>query len=170
MGHEPRPHHPRHLEGRREVTEYTSDPTVKIIENARLDGVRPGDHLVWEHTREVDGVTTTVRREGVAHRRDEHGTWWTKDGMWITTGEVKDTTLTIRRTVQDLSTDFEATIVAHDKDADIEAVVDGETWRTREAIRGRNGCWYPLWRLGVRARLSVLPEAITPNTWKVEEK
>ena len=147
-----------------------SDPNVKTIENASTDDVHPGDHLTRARVWETCGVTVTDRREGIAHHRNDEGDWYTKEGMWLTNSEGKDTTLTIRRTVQDLSTDFEATIVAHDKDADIKAVVDGETWRTREAIRGRNGCWYPLWRLGVRARLSVLPEAITPNTWKVEEK
>lgn len=73
-----------------------TDRNMQVIENARLDGVRPGDHLVWEYTREVDGVTITVRREGVAHHRDRAGHWCTKVGMWITEAAYGGD-LTIRR-------------------------------------------------------------------------
>ena len=76
-----------------------SKKNVKIIENASLDEVRPGDHLTWEHTREVDGVTVTVRREGVAGARYGNADWYTKDGMWITEGEGEGVTLTIRRPI-----------------------------------------------------------------------
>ena len=60
------------------------EKNVQIIENARLDDVRPGDHLTWEYAREVDGVTITVRREGVAAGRYGNADWYTKAGMWIT--------------------------------------------------------------------------------------
>ena len=73
-----------------------SKKNVQVIKNARLDDVQPGDHLTWEHTREVDGVTITVRREGVAGARYGNADWYTKDGMWIT--EVGHAgALTIRR-------------------------------------------------------------------------
>lgn len=52
-------------------------PNVKIIENAALDDVRPGDHLTWERVTTIDGVTITTRYEGIAHHRDEDGDWWT---------------------------------------------------------------------------------------------
>ena len=61
-----------------------SEKNVQIIENARLDDVRPGDHLTWEYAREVGGVTIAVRREGVAAGRYGNADWYTKDGMWIT--------------------------------------------------------------------------------------
>ena len=75
-----------------------SKKNVQVIENARLDDVQPGDHLTWEHTREVDGVTITVRREGVAAGRYGNADWYTKDGMWITESNLGGT-LTIRRQI-----------------------------------------------------------------------
>lgn len=75
-----------------------NDQNMQIIENATLDDVRPGDHLVWEYAREVDGVTITVRREGVAGARYGNADWYTKDGMWITDSRQGDT-LTIRRPI-----------------------------------------------------------------------
>ena len=75
-----------------------NDPNVKIIENATLDDVRPGDHLVWEYTREVDGVTITARREGIAACRYGNADWYTKDGLWITDVNFPGT-LTIRRPI-----------------------------------------------------------------------
>ena len=75
-----------------------NDQNMQIIENATLDDVRPGDHLVWEYAREVDGVTITVRREGVAGARYGNVDWYTKDGMWITDSRQGDT-LTIRRPI-----------------------------------------------------------------------
>ena len=75
-----------------------SKKNVQVIENARLDDVQPGDHLTWEHTREVDGVTITVRREGVAGARYGNVDWYTKDGMWITDSRQGDA-LTIRRPI-----------------------------------------------------------------------
>ena len=75
-----------------------SKKNVQVIENARLDDVIPGDHLVWEYTREVDGVTITVRREGVAGARYGNVDWYTKDGMWITEANLAGA-LTIRRLI-----------------------------------------------------------------------
>ena len=75
-----------------------SEKNVQVIENARLDDVQSGDHLTWEHTREVDGVTITVRREGVAGARYGNVDWYTKDGMWITDSRQGDA-LTIRRPI-----------------------------------------------------------------------
>ena len=75
-----------------------SEKNVQIIENASLDDVVPGDHLVWEYTREVDGVTITARREGIAACRYGNADWYTKDGMWMTDSRQGDT-LTIRRPI-----------------------------------------------------------------------
>lgn len=74
-------------------------PDVQIIENASLDDVRPGDHVVWEKTWVVRGVTCAEIREDVAHHLDSAGDWCNEDGMWITGGEGEGITLTIRRPV-----------------------------------------------------------------------
>lgn len=76
-----------------------SNPTVKIIENASLDDVRPGDHITWDLTWTHRDVTLTNRREGIACHRDEFGDWWGKDGGCITVDGQAGATLTIRRTV-----------------------------------------------------------------------
>ena len=77
------------------------EKNVKIIENARLDDVRPGDHLTWEYAREVDGVTITVRREGVAGARYGNADWYTKDGMWITESNHRGALTIIRQTTKE---------------------------------------------------------------------
>jgi len=74
-------------------------PDVQVIENASLRDVRPGDHVVWEKTWVVRGVTCTEIREDVAHHLDSAGDWCNEDGMWITGGEGDGTSITIRRTV-----------------------------------------------------------------------
>ncbi len=81
------------------MTTHT-DPNVQIIENARPEDVRPGDHIVWEHTETFRGVTRTVRREGIAHHREQLlDDWVTGDDGLITDGEGEDITLTIRRPI-----------------------------------------------------------------------
>ena len=73
---------------------------VQVIENATRDDVRPGDHIVWEHTETFRGVTRTVRREGIAHHREQLlDDWVTGDDGLITDGEGEDITLTIRRAI-----------------------------------------------------------------------
>ena len=83
------------------MTEYTSDPNIHIIENATLDDVLPGDHITWEVTETIRGLTSASRREGIAHHRDVSGDWCTEEDRWITDGEGEGITLTIRRAVQD---------------------------------------------------------------------
>lgn len=77
----------------------THDPNVKTIENATPDDVLPGDHLTWETTRKVNGVTVKDRREGTAYSRDDYGDWHTMGGGLLTGRMVSGVTLTIRRTV-----------------------------------------------------------------------
>lgn len=145
-------------------------PNVKIIENAALDDVRPGDHLTWERVTTIDGVTITTRYEGIAHHRDEDGDWWTGEGMYITQGEGEGITLTIRRTVQELPTGLGAVIVAKEEGGSIEAAVLGVVWRAREAVFGGDGRWHGVWRSTSGAISYAAPGQITPGTWKVEEK
>ena len=73
---------------------------VQIIENARMDDVRPGDHITWERAETERGVTRTVRREGIAHHREQLlDDWVTGDDGLITDGEDAAVTITIRRPI-----------------------------------------------------------------------
>ena len=148
-----------------------TDPNVQTIENAALDDVRPGDHVVWEESDTERGVTSIIHREGVAHDRDSQGDWCTEEGLYITAGEGEDVTLTIRRPVQDLPTRLGSTIVTNDEGGAIEALSSGIVWRAPEAILGADGRWHGVWRRvsGSGAIPSVAPERIIPNTWKEEE-
>jgi hypothetical protein len=76
-----------------------TDRNMQVIENATLDDVRPGDHLTWEETWEVYGVTTAQRREGIAHHRDINGDWCTERGAHITNCWASNGTVTIRRPI-----------------------------------------------------------------------
>ena len=59
------------------MNEQKIEPNLKIIKNATLDDVRPGDHITWDDVEEEHGITCTLRREGIAHHRDLDGDWWT---------------------------------------------------------------------------------------------
>ena len=84
-----------------------SETEVQIIENATRDDVEEGDYVIWEHVVEQGGVTFRRINEGVAYFRDEQqgaawlngrrGDWMTKRGVWITAGEGRGVTITIRR-------------------------------------------------------------------------
>ena len=90
--------------------------------------------------------------------------------MYVTTDDAA--TLTIRRTAPELPTEDEAVIERADGHKYITAIFDGETYRAREAVLGRDGRWYGVWRRATPAphvAASVAPEHITPDTWKVEK-
>ena len=70
---------------------------VRVIENATLYEVEPGDYIVWESERDVSGVTVRVRREGIAAYQVPIGDWKNENGAWITEGDWEGTTLTIHR-------------------------------------------------------------------------
>lgn len=154
------------------MNENTTDPRVQIIENATPDEGRAGDHLIRESIRTEDGVTLTVRREGVAHHRDRFGNWRTVELGWLTDGQGEGTTLTIRRPVQELPTKCGTVIVANDGHKFIKAEVDGIAHRAREAVLGANGRWYGAWRKAEGDGLlsAMFPEHISAPTWKVEER
>ena len=101
-------------------------------------------------------------------RVDGEGDPWTAEDRFI--GVLDEGTWYVRRTVQELPTEAEEIIVARSEDVDIEAVMDGDTWRAREAILGRDRRWFAVWRSGNRARLFASPEDITPGTWKVDDQ
>lgn len=152
------------------MNEQTNDPNVKIIENAALDDVRPGDHVVWEESDTERGVTSIIHREGVAHDRDSQGDWCTEEGLYITAGEGEDVTLTIRRHAQDLPTNPGAVIIPADGHEYIEATMRGETVRAREATRSGAGGWYAAWRSGEQTSGLASSREITPGTWKVDDQ
>lgn len=143
-----------------------SEQSVRIIEGATRDDVRPGDHISWEWHRERSGVTIVTRREGIAHHRDEEGDWRTAEGEWLTKGE--GVALTIRRPVREMPTEQGTVIVAMQEGEYIEAEVDGETWRAREAALDSVGDWIGAWRSGDRVIAYVTSESINPDTWKTE--
>ena len=75
-------------------------PDVQTIENARLDDVRPGDHITWERVRSRMGAATMLeRREGIADHRDKDGDWYTEDDVWLAGLEDAAVTITIRRPI-----------------------------------------------------------------------
>ena len=171
MGHEPRPHHPRHLEGRPQVN--THDPNIHIIENATRDDVRPGDHVTWTRVWERDGVAVKIIYEGIAHHRaDDDNDWWTKGGMYITNGEDEGVTITIRRTVQDLPRHDGAVIEPIDEDGVVEAGFSGMMYTTRHATYdSRTDTWVGLWRrtTGDTFIARMAPRNIIKNTWKEKD-
>ena len=139
-----------------EVTAARTDRPWKPLNGP----VRVGDEV----RQELRGGTTIA----VVGRVDVEGDPWTDEDRFI--GVLDEGTWYVRRTVQELPTEAEEIIVARSEDVDIEAVMDGDTWRAREAILGRDRRWFAVWRSGNRARLFASPEDITPGTWKVDEQ
>lgn len=152
------------------MNENTTEPRVKIIENATLDDVQTGDRFVWEETWTARGLTLTTRREGIAHHRNSLGNWETADGGWLPSADGEGVTLTLRRTVQDPPTKPGSVLDPADGHKYITATHDGETWRTREAILSWSGYWIAVWRSGNRTRVAMRAENITPGTWKEDGK
>ena len=147
-----------------------SNMTKKIIENATLRDVRPGDHLIWEWSRQEGDRLVVTRREGIAYRQDEGGDWCTEGAMWITSG-MNNATLTIHRSVQELPTKSGAVIVPADGREYIEAKMNCGTFHAREAVLRPDGFWVAAWRTDGRGQTSyVTSDCITPDTWKVEEE
>ena len=149
------------------MNEQTNDPNVKIIKNASLEDVLPGDHLTWEWVMVHGGLTMTNRREGIASYQNVSGDWWTAEDMSITEGNEDDTTLTIRRAVQELPTEDGAVIVPADGHEYITATVGGVTYRAREAILIGENQWHAAWRSDEGVLIYVTPERIDAGTWKV---
>ena len=127
------------------MTTHT-DTNVKIIENADLDDVRPGDHLTWTSTKTYGGATLTERLEGIAHERDDSGDWRAAGRAWITDGMGTGTTLTIRRPVSELPTKPESVILPNDGHEFIEVAWDGNVWHASEAMLSEYGWWHGVWR------------------------
>ena len=145
-----------------------NESNMQIIENATRDDVRAGDHVLRETAMTEYGVTRTVRREGIAHRRDSNGDWRTIKGGWLTDGEGEGDTLTIRRHAQELPTASCAVIVPADGCERVEAMAN-VVWYANEAVLGPDNRWHGVWRADSGLAISsVSPEEITPGTWKVQ--
>ena len=154
------------------MNENTTDPRIETIENATPDDGQAGDHLIRESIRTEDGVTHTIRREGIAHHRDKFGNWRTVERGWLTDGqgEGHGVTLTIRRPVRDIPTQPKAVIVANDGHEHIEATHMGQTYHAREAVLIGWGLWQGAWSADGDVQYYMTPSNITPGTWKVEER
>ena len=124
--------------------------------------VRVGDEV----RRELKGITTTA----VVGSVDDDGDPWAAEGGLI--GVLEYGTWHVRRAVQELPTKPAAVIVTNDGCENIEAVVSGVVWRTREAILRSDGRWHGVWRRDPRlgALTSMPPQRIVPNTWKVDDQ
>jgi len=158
------------------MTTKTTTTTTRLetIENASLDDVLPGDHITWEVTETIRGLTSTARREGIAHHRDAFNNWRTKDGDCITLaeGESEGVTITIRRTVQDLPRYDEAVIVPIDEDGVVDAGFSGMMYTTRHATYdSRTDTWVGLWRrtAGDTFIARMAPRNIIKYTWKEKD-
>ena len=151
-----------------------TETRTETIENATIDDVRPGDHIAWTYTWEVGGVTFTMCREGIAHRRDEgSGDWRAEEGGWLTNGEGKGITITIRRAVRELPTKFGAVIVPADGHEAITATDPGRgtSWRAREAARTSSTHWTGVWRDEDGNIFSIMrANLIDADTWQEDNK
>lgn len=76
-----------------------NETSVQEFAAATHGAIWSGDHVVWTETGVIDGVTVTIRREGIAHHRDSDGDWRTAEGGRIADGEGESTTITIRRPI-----------------------------------------------------------------------
>lgn len=145
-----------------------NETNVKIIENASLDDVVPGDYLIWECVSESGGVTDRSIREGIAHSQDMDGEWYSKEDVWIT-DHLGDSTLTIRRPVKELPTKPGSVIAAADGREYIEAKTEWGVYRAREAVFRADGFWLAAWRTDDQGRVGyITSDRITLGTWKVD--
>lgn len=127
-----------------------------------LDGGRV--HVGDEVRQDLCNVTVIA----VVGEVDEEGDPRTAEGRLI--GLLSHGTWYRRRAVQELPTKPETVIERADGHKYITAMVNGETWRTREAALSWGGNWHAVWRSGNRTRFDVRPEHITPGTWKKDDQ
>lgn len=139
----------------------------EIIENAKIWHVEKGDTIIWEQTRDDNGVKVYNRREGVAECTDVNGDWKNENDVWITWSVKPDSTITIHRPIRKPPSENGSVIVA--ADLRIEAVVNDRVWTALEAVYGPYGVYYGVWRSGKDVRTFVHTEDIQPGTWRLNE-
>ena len=136
----------------------------------------PEDPRPWEPLDGPPRVGDEVRQDrpgttitAVVGRVDEVGDPWATGGNFI--GRIDFGTWYVRRHIQELPTEPDAVIERADGHKYITAMVNGETYRAREAMLSGER-WHAVWRRdsGRGAISFVRSEEITPGTWKVDGK
>ena len=134
----------------------------------------PEDPRPWEPLDGPPRVGDEVRQDrpgttitAVVGRVDEVGDPWATGGNFI--GRIDFGTWYVRRAVQELPTEPDAVIERADGHKYITAMVNGETYRAREAMLSGER-WLAVWRRdsGRGAISFVRSHEITPGTWKVD--
>lgn len=134
----------------------------------------PEDARPWEPLNGPVRVGDEVRQDrpgttitAVVGRVDEVGDPWATGGNFI--GRIDFGTWYVRRAVQELPTEPDAVIERADGHKYITAMVNGETYRAREAMLSGER-WHAVWRRdsGRGAISFVRSHEITPGTWKVD--
>ena len=134
----------------------------------------PEDPRPWEPLDGPPRVGDEVRQDrpgttitAVVGRVDEVGDPWATGGNFI--GRIDFGTWYVRRAVQELPTEPDAVIERADGHKYITAMVNGETYRAREAMLSGER-WHAVWRRdSSRGAISfVRSHEITPGTWKVD--
>ena len=147
-----------------------SENSVKIIESASLDDVRASDHVAWTEVQKVHGVTVTVRREGIAHHRDNDGDWCTQEGLWIAGGYGEDTTLAIRRTIPEPPAEYDGAVLVPADGHKAITTTDGQVF-SRLTFTTKQSIWYGpnlAAKLGDWVIQTTSLSRLTPGTWQVE--
>ena len=125
------------------------------------DPLNVGDEVRQDH----GGITATA----VVGSVDGGGNPWSANDSFI--GWLEAGTWYVRRAVQELPAEPGTVIIPAEGHEYVEAAFIGDTYYAREAMLA-DDLWRAVWRTadGVRVRYSVLPEEITPGTWKVDGK
>lgn len=145
-------------------------------EHERANALTDGADRPWEPLNGPVRVGDEVRQDlrnvtviAVVGWVDADGDPWATADRFI--GRLDSGTWHVRRHIQELPAEPGAVIVPADGRDYIEATTgNGETFRAREAIRSRPGSWYAAWRSGERPGRVMLPQEITPGTWKVDDQ
>lgn len=141
--------------------------TTNPADNRPWEPLKKGDPLnVGDEVRQDHGGITATAVVGSV---DGGGNPWSANDSFI--GWLEAGTWYVRRAVQELPTEPGTVIIPAEGHEYVEAAFIGDTYYAREAMLA-DDLWRAVWRTadGVRVRYSVLPEDITPDTWKVEEK
>lgn len=157
---------------RRAVEEPLPDPDVEAVENATLDDVRSGVRLTQTRTLEYGGLTLVETREGIAHHRDWAGNWCTKEDQRITDGIRENTTLTIRRPVRELPTEYDGAVLVPADGCSAITTTKGQEF-ARLTFTTKQDLWYGpnlAARPGDWVIHTTTADRLTPGTWKVDDQ
>ena len=139
--------------------------TTNPADNRPWEPLKKGDPLnVGDEVRQDHGGITATAVVGSV---DGGGNPWSANDSFI--GWLEAGTWYVRRAVQELPTEPDAVIERADGHKYITAMVNGETYRAREAMLSGER-WHAVWRRdSSRGAISfVRSHEITPGTWKVD--